>query len=69
MATKVRTENLEQIKEELDRSLVDCDGAPSHIICKIVLYVLDTAQKQKRINGLERMAALDYLEKAYGFYG
>ncbi len=68
MAACVRQKNLEAIKEELDYNLRECAGAPSHLITKIVLYVLDTAQSEKRINGMERMAALDYLEEVYGFY-
>lgn len=67
MAAEVRQENLEEIKERLDYNLADCSGAPFRIIAQIVLDTLDTAQKEKKINGLERIAALDYLEKVYGY--
>lgn len=63
----VREENLKAIKEELDYNLADCSGAPPHIICEIVLYTLDTAQSEGRINSLERVKALDYLEEVYGY--
>ena len=65
--TAVESANLERVKEELELALGDCTGAPSYVVCKIVLNVLDTAQKEKRLTGKERMQALDWLEEVYGY--
>ena len=64
---KFESENLKKVKEELERELEDVCGAPSSIVCQIVLSVLDTAQKEKRLSGKERMQALDWLEEEYGY--
>ncbi len=46
----VSRDNIDRIKEELDYALGDCCDAPMHIIVKIVLDVLDTAEREKRLN-------------------
>lgn len=63
----VNQENIDRIKEELDYALGDCYDAPMYLIVKIVLNVLDTAQKEKRLNGKERRIACDYITKYYGY--
>lgn len=59
--------NVERIEEELDDALMDCFDAPEHVIVKIVLSVLDTAQKEKRLNSLERQEACNYITECYGY--
>ena len=61
------TPNTLRVIEELDNALADCSGAPGHIVNQIILSVLDGAQREKRLKGLERLAALDYLEDVHGY--
>ncbi len=63
----INQHNMERIEEELDDALSDCYDAPMHVIVKIVLDVLDTAQQEKRLNSLERQKACEYITKCYGY--
>lgn len=63
----VNQENIDRIEEELDYALGDCYDAPMHIIVKIVLGVLDTAEKEKRLNVKERRIACNYITECYGY--
>mgnify|MGYP006993793321 FL=1 len=63
----VNQENIDRIEEELDYALGDCYDAPMHIIVKIVLNVLDTAEREKRLNVKERRIACNYITKHYGY--
>lgn len=63
----VNQENIDRIEEELDYALGDCYDAPMHIIVKIVLGVLDSAEREKRLNVKERKVACDYITKCYGY--
>lgn len=65
--TEVNPENVEAIKRNLDWALGDCKKAPSEIIVKIVMYTLDNAQREGRLNAKERKEACDYLKKEYGY--
>lgn len=63
----VNQDNIDRIEGELDYALGDCYDAPLHIIVKIVLGVLDAAEKEKRLNVKERKVACDYITKCYGY--
>lgn len=63
----VNQENVDRIEEELDYALGDCYDAPMRIIVKIVLSVLDTAEREKRLNAKERKLACNYITKCYGY--
>ncbi len=63
----VNQENINRIEEELDYALGDCYDAPMHIIVQIVLGVLDSAEREKRLNVKERKVACDYITKCYGY--
>ena len=67
MSVKVREEYLEILKERIDYALSDCQGAPNEIVIPMLLNVLDTAQKEFHLNGLERMAACKYITEMYGY--
>ncbi len=51
----------------MDYALGDCYDAPIDIIVKIVLGVLDTAEREKRLNAKERKLACDYITECYGY--
>lgn len=63
----VNQDNIDRIEGELDYALGDYYDAPLHIIVKIVLGVLDAAEKEKRLNVKERKVACDYIAKCYGY--
>ena len=63
----VNQDNIDRIEEELVYAIGDCYDAPMHIIVKIVLGVLDTAEREKRLNVKERKVACDYITEYYGY--
>ncbi len=63
----INQDNIDRIEEELDYALGDCYDAPMYVIVKIVLNVLNIAEKEKRLNVKERKLACDYLTKCYGY--
>ena len=63
----VNEENIDMIKEELDYAWGDCYDAPMHLIVGIVLNVLDTAEKEGRLNIRERKKACEYITECYGY--
>ena len=64
----VRTENLEEITDELYWALYDAIDEPSCFIDQIVLGVLDDAQREGRINQTERIVACNYArDLLYGY--
>ena len=63
----VNQDNIEMIKEELDYALGDCYNAPMSLVVKIVLNVLDTAEREGRLNAKERRVACDYITERYGY--
>lgn len=64
---KVNPDNMNRIKKDIDDALADMQGAPMNLIVKTVLYVLDSAHKEGRLNSLERIEACKYLSKVYGY--
>ena len=65
--TEVNPDNVEEIKDELDWALGDCQGAPFEIIVRIVMETLDNAEKEGRLNAKERKEACSYLTEEYGY--
>lgn len=65
--SNINQENIDRIEMELDDALCDCYDAPMYIIVKVVLGVLDNAEKEKRLNAKERKLACDYLTRYYGY--
>ena len=63
----VSQDNIEMIEEELDYALGDCYDAPMHLVVEIVLNVLDTAEREGRLNAKERRIACDYITECYGY--
>ena len=60
-------ENVEAIKEDIDWAMGDCYGAPSEIIIPMLINVLDTAEKEGRLNVAERKIACEYITEVYGY--
>ena len=60
-------ENVEAIKGDIDCAMEDCYGAPSYIVVPMLMNVLDTAEKEGRLNVAERRAACDYITEFYGY--
>ena len=68
MSVVVNKEHMDQIKEDIDYLMAEYDGCPTHMLIQAVLDLLDTAQSvDKRLNGQERMKALDYITEEYGY--
>lgn len=63
----VNQDNIYRVEEELDYAICECYDAPIYIIAKIVFGILDTAEKEKRLNAKERKIACDYISKCYGY--
>ena len=65
--TKLSRRNIEMIEEELDETLYDSDDAPSYLVVEIVMNILDSAERQGRLNPVERKIACEYVTEEYGF--
>ncbi|MBR3134575.1 MAG: hypothetical protein IKG56_03850 [Clostridia bacterium] len=69
MNVKVNPVHMSMIEEELEEALMFIDLSDGAMVNREVLRLLDTAQKEGRLNPLERMQALDYLEEVWGIAG
>lgn len=69
MNAKVNPVHMSMIEEELEEALMFIDLSDGAMVNREILRVLDTAQKEGRINPMERVQALDYLEEVWGIVG
>lgn len=64
---EINQDNICRIKEELDDVIYDCKEAPYHLLVECVLFTLDNAEKEGRLNSKERKIACNYITNQYGY--